>query len=776
MRISLEDYCKQHGNQALLQQWDTEKNLTLTPGQVTFGSGKKIWWLCERKHSWDAAVSSRVKGSGCPFCAGKRAIPGSTDLETLRPDLAAQWHPIRNGNLTPRHVTCHSQKKVWWLCEKGHPWQAVVDKRSRGLTCTVCSGRTILPGCNDLATLRPDLAQEWLYTKNAPLLPNHTAPHSNQKIWWRCARGHIWRATVNDRFAGNGCPVCTHRRVLAGFNDLATVNPLLASQWHPSRNGALTPAQVTCNSGRKIWWLCEKGHSWQATVTDRHRGNGCPYCSRRQVIPGVSDLASTHPALAAQWHPEKNEGLFPSAVSAGSSRKVWWQCSLGHSWQAIISNRVKGRGCPYCAGKKAWPGFNDLASQMPELAAQWHPEKNAGLRPEHVTTRSGRQIWWQCAQGHAWQALVASRTAGVGCPFCAGKRVLIGFNDLASADPALARQWHPSKNGYLTPYHVTPGSNRKVWWQCEKGHEWRTTVASRSQGCGCPKCSPSTSFAEQAIYFYCSKVFTAYNRFRYQGREVDVFLPELSIAIEHDGPLHQRKSTKASDAAKEELLARHHILLYRVKTGNAFRVSPDQNVITYRYASGSFRDLTQAIHALFQLLSQQLGRQLDPDIDLERDQGAILALYRRPEKEKALFQKVPQAKEFWDYEKNASLDPSFFSYGSGQSVWWKCEKGHSWRCPISGFSAGQRCPYCSGRRIWPGFNDLASCDPYLASQWHPTLNGDLTPDQVTRHCGKRVWWLCESGHVWSAVVASRSDGQNCPHCKKRRRLPAAEVC
>ena len=156
---------------------------------------------------------------------------------------------------------------------------------------------------------------------------------------------------------------------------------------------------------------------------------------------------------------------------------------------------------------------------------------------------------------------------------------------------------------------------------------------------------------------------------------------------------------------------------------------------------------------------------MDPDIDLERDQGAILALYRRPEKEKALFQKVPQAKEFWDYEKNASLDPSFFSYGSGQSVWWKCEKGHSWRCPISGFSAGQRCPYCSGRRIWPGFNDLASCDPYLASQWHPTLNGDLTPDQVTRHCGKRVWWLCESGHVWSAVVASRSDGQNCPHCK-----------
>ena len=667
-------------------------------------------------------------------------------------------------------------KKIWWLCEKGHSWQTTVDKRSNALTCTVCSGRTILPGCNDLATLRPDLAQEWLYGKNNPLLPNHTAPQSNRKVWWRCKLGHVWQATVSDRFSGTGCPICSNHTILAGFNDLATTNPHLAQQWHPSRNGNLTPTQVTCNSGKKVWWMCEQGHSWQARIGDRHRGNGCPFCSGRRVVSSINDLVTTHPTLAAQWNYVKNGALTPSCVSAGSGQRVWWQCKLRHTWRASVSNRVKGRNCPYCAGKKVLPGFNDLASQSPELAAQWHPDKNCVLLPQNVTTRSGKHVWWRCGRGHTWQATVASRTAGAGCPFCAGKRVLIGFNDLASVDPNLARQWHPSKNGYLTPFHVTSGSGRKVWWLCEKGHEWLTTVASRSQGCGCPKCSPATSFAEQAIYFYCSRVFTAYNRFQYQGRELDIYLPDLSIAIEHDGSWHQQEATKASDFAKDELLTNNNIFLYRVKTGNAFYISHNKNSITYCYGAGSFCNLEQALHGLFKLISERLGQYLSPDIDLNRDQGTILSLFRRQETEKALFQRIPQAKEYWDYEKNANLDPGFFSYGSGQRVWWKCERGHSWQGPISGFSSGLRCPYCSGRRILPGFNDLASCNQSLAKQWHPTLNGDLTPELVTCHSGKRVWWLCEKGHMWSAVIASRSNRQECPYCKKCRTQAATETC
>ena len=116
--------------------------------------------------------------------------------------------------------------------------------------------------------------------------------------------------------------------------------------------------------------------------------------------------------------------LTPRQVTAGTMRKVWWRCALGHSWRAAVFPRVqKGVGCPYCAGRKVLPGFNDLASKAPTVAAQWHPALNGGLTPEMVTVSSHRRVWWQCPQSHVWKALVYSRTGEqkCGCPVCAGR-------------------------------------------------------------------------------------------------------------------------------------------------------------------------------------------------------------------------------------------------------------------------------------------------------------------------------------------------------------------
>lgn len=125
--------------------------------------------------------------------------------------------------------------------------------------------------------------------------------------------------------------------------------------------------------------------------------------------------------LLLQWDTEKNAPLTPRQVTAGTMRKVWWRCALGHSWRAAVFPRVqKGVGCPYCAGRKVLPGFNDLASKAPTVAAQWHPALNGGLTPEMVTVSSHRRVWWQCPQGHVWKALVYSRTGEqkCGCPVC----------------------------------------------------------------------------------------------------------------------------------------------------------------------------------------------------------------------------------------------------------------------------------------------------------------------------------------------------------------------
>lgn len=336
------------------------------------------------------------------------------------------------------------------------------------------------------------LLAEWDSAANGTRTPETISYGSKQRVHWRCAAGHTWTAAVYTRTSHHsGCPVCSGRQVQAGANDLATTHPALAAEWHPTKNGTLTPQDVSAGSKRRVWWQCAQGHTWQATVKSRALGGaGCPVCTGRQVEPGVNDLATTHPDIAAQWHPEKNGPLTPRDVSAGSKRQVWWQCSQGHVWQARIASRVTGRGCPVCAGRRIVPGENDLAASHPDLARQWHPSRNGDLSPDRLAPHSNRKVWWQCAHGHAWQATPASRLRGSGCPYCSGRKVLPGFNDLASRYPALAREWKQALNGMLTPQDVTPASHKKVWWQCPAGHLWQARIASRTHGAaGCPVCA-----------------------------------------------------------------------------------------------------------------------------------------------------------------------------------------------------------------------------------------------------------------------------------------------
>lgn len=266
----------------------------------------------------------------------------------------------------------------------------------------------------------------------------------------------------------------------------------LLSQWDKAKNGQLSPESVTYGSHRKVWWLCEKGHSWQASIRSRVYGCGCPVCAGRMLLPGVNDLAALHPELAAQWHPSKNGALRPGDLLPGTRRKVWWQCEKGHEWQAAIAARAAGSGCPVCANKAVLPGVNDLASRYPAIAARWHETKNAPLTPRNVTPFSNRSVWWRCPLGHEYKAPVSHRTMrGGGCPYCSGHRVLSGFNDLATLEPAIAAQWHDALNSPLTPDMVTVGSKRKVWWRCEKGHSWQSVIYSRTgaRRCGCPVCA-----------------------------------------------------------------------------------------------------------------------------------------------------------------------------------------------------------------------------------------------------------------------------------------------
>lgn len=271
------------GRLELLSQWHSTKNKGLTPETISYGSRKKVWWQCDHGHEWQAMVVSRKSGNGCPVCANQVIVPGENDLATTQPELAKQWHPEKNGHLTPNMVCDGSNKKVWWRCEQGHEWQAVVYSRAiYGHGCPVCAGKQIASGENDFATAYPELAKEWHPTKNGLLRPDEVAVYSNKKVWWICDKDHEYRAAVADRTnQKTGCPYCVGRKVLPGFNDLATVNPDVASQWHPTLNGNLTPDQVTRGCKKRVWWECPEGHVWQAIIFSRtgRKAAGCPVCA-----------------------------------------------------------------------------------------------------------------------------------------------------------------------------------------------------------------------------------------------------------------------------------------------------------------------------------------------------------------------------------------------------------------------------------------------------------------------------------------------------------------
>ena len=755
---SLPDNCLAVVNPGLAAQWHPTKNGSLKPDMVTTGSDKKVWWQCNIRHEWQAKISSRSGGCGCPYCFGRNATKGVNDLTTINPKLAAEWHPTKNGSLTPDMVTAGSGKKVWWRCRMGHEWKAFIFSRNKGNGCPYCSGRKTLKGFNDLVTVNPELAAEWHPTKNGSLKPTDVTKSGAAKVWWQCKKGHEWQSTVSNRSRGNNCPYCSGRKTLKGFNDLITINPELAAEWHPTKNGNITPDMVTKNSNKKIWWRCDKGHEWQTTVYHRNNEYDCPYCAGNSLLKGLNDLATANPNLTKEWNLTRNGNLTPDSIIKNSHKKVWWKCSKGHEWQATVSDRSRGNRCPYCSGRRLLKGYNDLATVNPELAAQWHTTKNEGLTPEMMTARSHKKVWWKCSKGHEWQATVSDRSRGNGCPYCAGNSVLKGFNDLATVNPKLAAEWHSTLNGNLTPYDVTRGCHNKVWWQCNKGHEWRATVSSRTKGAGCPfcNCESSTSFPEQAIFFYIKKIFhEAVNRDTSLGVELDIYIPSIMTAIEYDGSYYHTELKK--DKLKNLWCKEHGVRLIRIRESKCPDIDESDVIIRKTNDDKSLEDVITDLLSLLKLQNMS--------VDIEHDRIAIFNNYILNQKENSFSAKYPIVAKEWHPTKNRKLKPDMITPGSRKKIWWRCSEGHEWQATVASRSYGQNCPYCAVKN---SINNLATTNPVLAAEWHPTKNGSLTSDMVTKGSGKIVWWQCSKGHEWRARIGGRDEGHGCPYCANKK--------
>jgi len=235
------------------------------------------------------------------------------------------------------------------------------------------------------------------------------------------------------------------------------------------------PKEFTYGSEQKVQWRCSKNHLYEMPIQKRtSRGDGCYYCSGKQVLQGFNDLKSINPTIAAQA-----DGWDPSTVTVNSGKKLNWKCSLGHLWEARVVSRSKGSGCSVCNGKAVLVGFNDLKTKKPELAIEAD-----GWDPSTVTSKSGRRKPWICELGHKWDAVVRHRANGTGCPYCNGQKVLIGFNDLKTTHPETANEafrWDART--------VTANSGTSKKWKCKSGHIWSARVIQRTRGIGCASCA-----------------------------------------------------------------------------------------------------------------------------------------------------------------------------------------------------------------------------------------------------------------------------------------------
>ena len=429
--------------------------------------------------------------------------------------------------------------------------------------------------------------------------------------------------------------------------------------------------------------------------------------------------------------------------------------------------------------KKGLSETNNIAIKFPLIAATWDYSLNpSDVNPFMVSPGSDKKYYWKCPNDHSWMAAVSSRVAGRGCRECAKlnreistrKAVMDKCGTLAEKNPQLAGEWdfklnliehmkditHPA-----TPEQCTEGSSKNVFWKCSKGHSWRAVVYSRKDGNGCPICKSElkSSFPEKCIVYYLKKVINVEEQYKIgKGLTLDLFLSDYNIGIEYDGQAWHKDLDK--DLKKDNLCYENGILLYRVREFGC----PIYEKETWLYRNDN--SLTSLEDIIKELLNLIVPYSKEIDINIKRDRLEIYKLLELSEKKNSLLTAYPDIARQFHPNKNAGLCANLFMPYSNKKVWWLGDCGHEWEDTINHRTSRMSgCPYCKGKKILKGFNDLESQNPEVAAQWNYTLNTSFGPDEVTSNSHKKVWWICPTcGYVYLAQIKSRNRGTGCPKC------------
>lgn len=482
----------------LAKEWHPTKN-TKKPNQIKSQSRYKAFWQCPVCGVvWQNPVKDRViYNRQCPACNDTSLVPGVNDLGTKFPEIAKEWHPTKNGDLTPRDVKSFSGKRVWWKCNLcHHAWETSVSSRTSQLSgCPRClsSKQTSYPEqaiYYYVQKLYPDALNKYRAKFLERMELDIFIPSINYAIEYD---GEAWHKQEKQWREQKKYRLCHEKgiKLIRIREEMAPLGSDIADQQISivELNGKKSLEETIKYLIKRINFT-NKRISIDLTKDEK---------TIRSICQGKpkNSLEKMFPDIAKEWHPTMNGGLQPDRVFCSAHYRAWWLCpKCKQPYQCSVNRRTNMKsGCPVCSSKRVVPGINDLETTHPELAIDWHPTKNGNKTPRDITFGSGKKYWWLCHKcKHEWQESPNRRiTTRSGenrdCPVCSGKKLMPGINDLGTICSELSKEWHPTKNGNLTPRDVKAGSHYTVWWQCLKcGHEWKTDIRSRVKGRKCPHC------------------------------------------------------------------------------------------------------------------------------------------------------------------------------------------------------------------------------------------------------------------------------------------------
>ena len=497
---------------------------------------------------------------------GSRFQKGINDLKTWceqhdRTDLLLEWDIDKNGSLSPDNISYGSHKEVFWVCSKCEThYKKDIHARTRGTGCGVCSGVGKNQHRRKLFDEYPLLKQELDLNKNSYESLKDVSAGSSQPIYWICNQGHSYDMPAVNKPKSKGCPYCTNKRVLVGFNDLETWckknnRHQILDDWDYKKN-SFSPSEITYGSNKKAWFKCHIcGYQWQTVVISRTLNHtDCKMCVRRinssfpeqcvyhyialffpdaingdRTVLGGPELDVWVPSLkfaveydGKTWHKdsskdinkdelcgEHNIALYRirekgcNKLESNDSFSFEYEYGDWNTLTKIIIEILKDIGIKnpnvditrdeYEIKEKYYLQSlaDSLSNLYPNIASEWHPFKNGHILPDLVAAETHDQYYWLCPNGHTYKASVKNRVRmNSGCPYCSNQKILKGFNDLETKHPEIALDYDNQKNERKS-YEVSRGCSDFVWFKCHKcGYEFNYQLNTYVNNGGlCPACS-----------------------------------------------------------------------------------------------------------------------------------------------------------------------------------------------------------------------------------------------------------------------------------------------